>query len=50
MNNWQMGKGSQNWPKIWAGFEFDANNKRQQSIHPGAKLRRPVRNKDGDAE
>lgn len=48
MNTWQMGKASQNWPKIWAGSEIDATGKRQQSIHPKAMIRRPIRNKDGD--
>lgn len=49
MNMWQMGKASQNWPKIWAGREADNTGKMQHSIHPTATLRRPVRNKEGDA-
>lgn len=48
MNKWQMSKASQNWPKIWAGSEIDAAERKQSSIHPGATLRRPVRNKEGD--
>lgn len=48
MNKWQMGKASQNWPKIWAGFEIDAAGRKQTSIHPRATLRRPVRNSEGD--
>ena len=49
MNVWQMGKASQNWPKIWAGFEIDNAGRKQTSIHPKRTLRKAVRNKEGDS-